>query len=73
MIQILTPIQFAFPLPPVDSVLLSLQEGIWIHEAVYVEDGHVSERKKSLCLPGRADAYLHQLVLPCHGPPISQS
>ena len=46
---------------------LSLQEGIWIHEAVYVEDGHVSERKKSLCLPGRADAYLHQLVLPCHG------
>ena len=30
--------------------------------------GYVSERKKSLCLPGCADAYLHQLVLPCHGP-----
>jgi len=54
--------------PPADSVFLSLQEGIWIHEAVYVEDGHVSECKKSLCLLGCADAYLHQLVLPCHGP-----
>ena len=30
-----------FSVPLADSVLLSLQKGIWIHEAVYVEDGHV--------------------------------
>ena len=68
MIQILTLISFAFPFLLLTAFFLSLQEGIWIHEAVYVEDGHVSECKKSLCLPGCADAYLHQLVLPCHGP-----
>ena len=59
------PVRFSLPLA--DSILLSLQKGIWIHEAVYVENDHVSECKKSLCLPGRADAYLRQLVLPCNG------
>ena len=67
MIQILTLIRFAFPFLLLTAFFCLYRKEIWIHEAVYVEDGHVSERKKSLCLPGRTDAYLHQLVLPCHG------
>lgn len=65
MIQILTLIRFAFPFLLLTAFFCFYRKEYGFMKRFMWKMAMFQSARNLLCLPGRADAYLHQLVLPC--------